>query len=271
MVKEFSVLVHLMEKGFRPRDSGAGWFIEQPDPVTGALEQVEVDRMAISQAKRFDCIEIMREGAAQVAVLKEDPRKAESREFAVPNADLSNLSCPERLGAIEATGLEESPHEEDYDRLTRLASSVLKCPVSTISIVSDTQQWFKSHVGLTSELASERRTDAGNSLCKYVASSGAEFVVADAQTHPLTKDLEIVRDLDIRAYAGYPIYSLERECVGAFCVMDHKPRHWTTTELELLKQFADLATNCISSHEVRLQLAHENQALRHKPSRRGTD
>lgn len=264
MVREFSQLIHLMEKGFQPMNYGSGWKIEHPDPVTSEISLVDVDNFAIAQAKRFDCIQVLQTEAGHVAVLKHDNATQSEPEYPIPSSDLSMLKDPQRLDAIEKTGLLDSPPEEDYDRLTRLASSVLKCPVSTISIVSDEKQWFKSQKGLSGEIAEHLTTPVDNSLCKYVAANKADFIVTDAFTHPLTKGIPIVKELNIQAYAGAPIFSHERHCVGAFCVIDHKPRKWTCQEVVLLKEFADLTSLCIESHELRLKLVAENEDLRHK-------
>ena len=264
MVREFSQLIHLMEKGFQPKNFGSGWKIEHPDPVTLIISIVDVDHFAIAQAKRFDCIQVLQTSAGQVAVLKHEGSSSPETEYPNPGTDLSMLHDPQRLEAIEKTGLLDSPPEEDYDRLTRLASSVLKCPISTISIVSDEKQWFKSQKGLSGEIAEHRGTQVENSLCKYVAANKSNFIVPDAFMHPLTKAIPIVKELNIQSYAGAPIFSHEKHCVGAFCVIDHKPRKWTCQEVVLLKEFADLTSLCIESHELRLKLVAENEELRHK-------
>lgn len=248
MVREFSQLIHLMEKGFTPRDYGSGWKILQPDSTTGEPVLVDIERFAVSQAKRFDCIEVVEDETGRYAVLKGDARAHQGEVFPVPSNDLTPLQDAGRLRALERTGLMNSPPEWCYDHLTRLATSVLHCPIALVSLVSAERQWFKSSHGVPEDL---HETALPDSLCKFVAASRTEMIVVDTRTHPLAKASGIVKELDIGAYAGFPIFSADGQALGAFCVMDHKARKWTKMELELLKEFADLANLCIEAHELR--------------------
>jgi GAF domain-containing protein len=40
------------------------------------------------------------------------------------------------------------------------------------------------------------------------------------------------------AYAGIPLVDGEGHALGTLCAIDHKPRHWTTRQVELLKDVA---------------------------------
>jgi hypothetical protein len=57
------------------------------------------------------------------------------------------VNAPDRLAALDRTGLLDSPAEEGFDRLTRLASRLLRAPVALVSLVEARRQYFKSHVG----------------------------------------------------------------------------------------------------------------------------
>ncbi len=50
----------------------------------------------------------------------------------------------------------------------------------------------------------------------------------------LVKDNLAVRDLGVIAYAGVPVLNSEGAVLGSFCVIDTKPRQWTTDDVELL-------------------------------------
>ncbi|HOO93922.1 MAG TPA: hypothetical protein PKX94_10645, partial [Opitutales bacterium] len=78
------------------------------------------------------------------------------------------LDSPERLRALEESGLMDTPPEEVFDRLTRLTARFLKAPVCLLSIVSDQRQFFKSSYGLEGDLAVERGTPVCDSICQYV-------------------------------------------------------------------------------------------------------
>ena len=50
----------------------------------------------------------------------------------------------ERLAALRATDLLDSPDEEAFDRFTRLAAALLHVPVSLVTLVDADRQFFKS-------------------------------------------------------------------------------------------------------------------------------
>ena len=54
----------------------------------------------------------------------------------------------ERLDAVLRLGILDSPAEERFDRLTRLASAALSTPIALVSVIDADRQWFKSRVGL---------------------------------------------------------------------------------------------------------------------------
>lgn len=254
MIKEFSQLIHLMEQGFTPKDFGSGWKIPQPDRESGEVALVEVHSFAIAQAKRFGCIEIVETPSGPTAVLAHQSYE-EGPALPELSNDLTPLSRPERLEALSRTGLMNSPPEECFDRLTRLASKVLKCPISIVSLVSDDRQYIKSVSGLTLVSADDRCTPLQDSFCKFVAANGRELIVNDAATNILTRDLPIVHSHGLLAYAGFPLVSYGGQTLGAFCVIDRKPRRWTTEELILLKEFADMASLCVKAVEMRILIS----------------
>jgi hypothetical protein len=76
-----------------------------------------------------------------------------------------------RLAALRRTALLDSPPEEAFDRLTRLARSVLHVSASYVSLVDGERQFFKSAVGLSEPWASSRQTPLTHSFCKHAVES----------------------------------------------------------------------------------------------------
>ena len=71
---------------------------------------------------------------------------------------MSAVNDVDRLLALRATGLLDTPPEETFDRLTRLASRILRVPVSLISLVDAERQFFKSQIGLPAPYDTTRQT-----------------------------------------------------------------------------------------------------------------
>ena len=159
---------------------------------------------------------------------------------------------PERLEALQATGLLDSPAEEAFDRITKLAARVLNAPVALISLVDADRQFFKSSVGLREPWNSERQTPLSHSFCRHTLHTGEPLVIEDARVHPLVRDNLAVRDLDAVAYAGIPLVIGAGLVLGTLCVFDHHPRLWTRDQIETLE-----ALGASVSSEMELALGRQ--------------
>jgi signal transduction histidine kinase len=158
------------------------------------------------------------------------------------------LRDPERLAALRRTGLLDSPPEEAYDRLTRLAAHVLGVPVALVSLVSDDRQFFKSCVGLPEPWASRRGTPLSHSFCQHAVASAEPLIVEDARDNPLVSENLAIRDLDVIAYAGFPLTTAAGEVLGTFCAIDSQPRSWSDDELAFVRE---MAVSAVTEIELR--------------------
>jgi diguanylate cyclase (GGDEF)-like protein/PAS domain S-box-containing protein len=178
-----------------------------------------------------------------------------------PRADwVASVLDPERLAILQATGLMDSLPERDFDRWTKLSSRLLGVPVALVSLVDDRRQFFKSALGLADPWASRRETPLSHSFCKHIVASGEPLVVADARESPLLRDNLAVSELGVIAYAGVPL-ATDGATIGAFCVVDSVPRHWTDDELTLLRELGDAVQTQISLRLANDTLAQREQML----------
>jgi len=149
---------------------------------------------------------------------------------------------------LTVSRLLDSPPEEAFDRLTRLAARLLGAPVALVSVVGDDRVFFKSATGLSEPWASRRSTPLAYSFCRHVVSSGAPLVVEDARRHPLVRTNPAIRELGWISYAGVPLITADGQTAGAFCVIDSLPRIWSPRDLALLE---DLAASVVTEIELR--------------------
>ncbi len=54
-----------------------------------------------------------------------------------------------RLKTLRSLNILDTPAEERFDRLTRLAKRMFGVPIALVSLVDEDRQWFKSCVGLS--------------------------------------------------------------------------------------------------------------------------
>jgi signal transduction histidine kinase len=153
----------------------------------------------------------------------------------------SVLSDPGRLAALRATALLDSEPEEGFDRLTRLATRVLDVPVALVSLVDEDRQFFKACIGLAEPWSSERGTPLTHSFCQHAVESAEPLTIEDAREHPLVRENLAIRDLDVIAYAGFPLKTREGAVLGTFCAIDSKPRRWTEDDVAFVKEVAAMA------------------------------
>ncbi|HEV2148638.1 MAG TPA: GAF domain-containing protein [Longimicrobiaceae bacterium] len=174
---------------------------------------------------------------------------------------------PTRLAALRRSALLDTPAEEAFDRLARLASRILNAPVALVSLVDEDRQFLKSCVGLPEPWASQRETPLTHSFCQHAVASGEPLVIEDARAHSLVRESLAIRDLGVVAYAGIPLITRESHVLGSFCVIDTEPRAWTEDEIGILR---DLAASLSTEIEVHAEFAERRkteEALRRSEER----
>ncbi len=107
-----------------------------------------------------------------------------------------------RLAALRRHAVLDTPADEIFDRLTRLASSILGTPIALISLVDESRQWFASAVGLDGHTVTHRDV----SFCAHAIVGADVLVVPDATADERFRDNPlVVGDVAIRFYAGAPL------------------------------------------------------------------
>lgn len=143
-----------------------------------------------------------------------------------------------RLAVLRSASLLGTPPSAGFDRLTRLAASLLAVPVSFFSLVDADCDFYVSQVGFGEDLA-QRRELRGRTFCHYALQQDGPLVIEDTHADPTYRAVPTVDSLGVRAYIGIPV-RLEGEVIGSMCVVDMKPRRWSDREIEILQSIADI-------------------------------
>lgn len=187
--------------------------------------------------------------AFESAPLAPDANASNGARLFILNYDPSQaVQSSDRLNALLRTELLDTPAEEAFDRLTRLAARLLDVPVSLVSLVDKDRQFFKSHCGLPEPWASARETPLSHSFCQYAVAQAEPLIVRDARDHPLVSENLAITDLNVIAYAGIPLITSDGHILGSFCAIDSEPRDWTEDQISLLR---DLADSVVTEIELR--------------------
>src|SRR5262245_38724444 len=83
---------------------------------------------------------------------------------------------PLRLKSLRATKQLDTPLEERFERITRLARRLLQAPIAAISLVDADRQWFKSIQG-----GAICETDRTISFCGHTILQDEVMVIPDAR------------------------------------------------------------------------------------------
>ncbi|MBJ3762565.1 GAF domain-containing protein [Maribius pontilimi] len=173
--------------------------------------------------------------------------------------DAQAVTSEDRLRALAASQLLDSPPEAVFDRAVELATHVLGTPVGLLSLVDGHRQFFKAQTGLPEPYAAARETPLSHSFCKFVVGLDAPLVVRDARLDPLLKTSGAIPDLNVIAYLGVPVHGDRGHVLGSFCAIDTKPRDWTDHERQVLET---IAVGVESEIALRAELKRRKEAER---------
>ncbi|MDH3453164.1 MAG: sensor domain-containing diguanylate cyclase [Gammaproteobacteria bacterium] len=140
----------------------------------------------------------------------------------------------ERLETLRALQILDTPHEERFDRITRLARRLFGVPIALVSLVDTERQWFKSSQGLD---ASE--TPREISFCGHAILDDDALVIKNAVEDNRFADNPLVTgEPNIRFYAGQPLSAGNGCKVGTLCLIDTQPRELSEEDQRLLEDLA---------------------------------
>jgi len=165
---------------------------------------------------------------------------------------------PGRLKAVLHTGLLDTPAEESFDRLTRLAAKLTGVPATFISLVDEGRDFYKSCFGFGEPLATTRQLE-GTTFCHYAMVSSGPLLIPDTMADPVFRDVPTVQSLGVRAYAGIPLVTDEGHAIGSFCAIDFVPRQWTELDVEIL---TELAASALREIKLRAALTEAEKQTR---------
>ncbi len=152
--------------------------------------------------------------------------------------------------------LDRAP-EERFNWLTYLAARHFQAPMALIALVDQGRQWCKSCIGVA---VSEVERDV--EFCRCVIQADEVFVVNDAIDDPRFHENPLVTAGPfIRFYAGAPLIVEEGLRLGAFAIMDRRPRAFSAEDRQALRGFASLAADFIRQQRAGFNLSDAERAL----------
>jgi signal transduction histidine kinase len=151
-----------------------------------------------------------------------------------------------RLADLYQYNILDTPEEEEFDQLVKLASRICNVPISLVSLIDAERQWFKARLGMA-----EEETPRDTSFCSHGILNGDFFMVPDATNDGrFANNPMVTGSHGIRFYAGVPLTTQAGNNLGMLCVKDTVPRNLTTEQQEALMM---LGKQVVKQLELRLK------------------
>ena len=145
----------------------------------------------------------------------------------------------ERLRALHALNVLDTPPSARFDRLTALAATVFDVPTALVSLVAEERQWFLSRCGLE---AGESGRDVA--FCAHALHEEHLLVIEDARADARFSANPLVTAAPcVRFYAGAVLRDHDGLPLGTLCLISPLPRRFSARERDALVQLAALVAN----------------------------
>ena len=164
-----------------------------------------------------------------------------------------------RLQALEELEILDTPREEAFERISRLAKVVMNTPIVTISLIDRHRQWLKSSIGMN---CSEIPRDI--SFCDRTIQRDVPLIIPDTRLDPDYQNSPFVLgEPHLRFYMGIPLRTTDGFNVGTLCIMDQVPREPKPEQVAVMQDLAGLVVG-----ELELRQLADSDCLTGAMSRR---
>lgn len=173
----------------------------------------------------------------------------------------------ERMRDVDRLELLDTPPEERFDKITRMACRVFGVPMASLSLMAADRQWFKSIRGLDLANVPRGRTVCRTTIARaYTRPDDPALVLPDAASDPVFMNIPgIGGEGGIRFYAGYPLLGPTGHPVGTFCIYDTVARDLDADQLDAFAEFAEWAQGELDRSEELERAAEIQKQLLPRP------
>lgn len=142
-----------------------------------------------------------------------------------------------RIEALRSLSVLDTPAEERFDRVTRLARRIFDAPVLAIALVDSTRVWFKSSLGLAFPQLARDMSFAGHAI-----HASDTFTVEDARRDARFSDNPLVTSEPfVRFYCAHPLTSDDGSVIGVLEMYDQRTRALGERDLADFRDLARIA------------------------------
>ncbi|WP_407342132.1 diguanylate cyclase domain-containing protein [Pengzhenrongella phosphoraccumulans] len=155
---------------------------------------------------------------------------------------MTGVRNTDRLRAVIEADLGGHLHDEGFDAVVATLRIACGVPMAAVNIVSAGLQTYAAELGLATPCTT---VPDALSFCAEVVNSGNPLQVVDASEHPVYARNPLVQSGLVSSYAGEPLLD-DGYVIGTVSIFDSRARHFTSTELEILRHQALLASSVLA-------------------------
>lgn len=143
----------------------------------------------------------------------------------------------ERLATVRQLRLVDTPPEERFDRLVRMAQQLFDVSMVEVNLIEAERQFTKSAYPAAN---AGKNTPREHSFCTRTIAGDDTLVIADTTLDERFGENPLVTgDPTIRFYAGHPLVA-NGQRVGSLCLVDNMAREFTPAQQTMLADLAHL-------------------------------
>lgn len=163
----------------------------------------------------------------------------------------------ERLASLAETELLDSPAEEEFDRITRLAQQLFGVSGAAVSLIAEDRQFLKSAAG-----GLDVDVPRAESFCTHTILTPDALIVEDStKDERFRQNPAVLGGPGFRFYAGQPLQGPGGHNIGALCIVDQQPHTFDDQQQQILRDLAAIAQREINvrtdlKHGAKIQRAH---------------
>lgn len=165
----------------------------------------------------------------------------------------------QRSKLLKSYDLLDTNPEIEFDNITFLASTLCDTPISTITLLDENRQWFKSKIGVAND-----ESPREYSFCSLAIGKSSETIVIE----------KVMEDNDFKKvgrlngltnegfYAGVPIKDKDTGItLGALCVIDYVNKKLSDKQITSLEILAEQTSKLFELRKKFKSLAQNNEYL----------
>ncbi|RXG16176.1 GAF sensor signal transduction histidine kinase [Leeuwenhoekiella aestuarii] len=167
----------------------------------------------------------------------------------------------DRLLELQQLKLMHTEADPNFDVITRLASAICDVPIALISLIDSDKQWFKSKTGW--DICD---TERDISFCAHAILQPKDItIIPDSRLDERFKDNPLLTsDYPVIFYAGVPLLTKKGNAIGTLCIIDHKPKSLSKSQIDSLKDLASQVESLFELRKSNLQLREVESLLQKK-------